>query len=124
MNIPGRRAPGVSTPGSERALANRYMLEHWQSAMEYWRVIWHPKTDLKAFLNWFAWFAKKLLTRVLNDSGVLVPRMTGSGTWRSTLSKVKGQTPSTRGVLCEPTDPVNPNLATRGPRPDCYPQTR
>ena len=25
-NIPGRRAFGVSTPGSERALANRYML--------------------------------------------------------------------------------------------------
>lgn len=26
VNIPGRRAFGVSTPGSERALANRYML--------------------------------------------------------------------------------------------------
>lgn len=46
-------------------------------------------TNLKTFLRLFAWFANKLFTRVLKDSGVVVALMTGSGTWRSALSKVK-----------------------------------
>ena len=37
VNIPGRRAFGVSTSGNEPALASRYMLEHWESTTGCWR---------------------------------------------------------------------------------------
>jgi len=77
-NIPKRRAFGVSTSGNERAFANRYML--------------------KMFLKWFPWLTSKLFTRVLNDSGVVVAQMTGSGTWRSNKSVFNDQK-STSGLL-------------------------